>query len=45
MSLCETSLWPTWRAWLLGPRFARALHRNARAARALDKAVREILET
>ena len=31
------------RAWLTGPRFERALARNARAARELDKAVREVL--
>ncbi|MCB1355462.1 MAG: hypothetical protein KDK53_02835 [Maritimibacter sp.] len=37
--------WRFWlRALLTGPRFERALERNARAARKLDRAVREVLE-
>jgi len=31
------------RAWLAGPKFARAVARNTRAARDLDKVVREVL--
>ena len=37
--------WRRWlRALLTGLRFERALQRNRRAARALDRAVREVLE-
>jgi len=31
------------RLWLAGPKFARSVARNTRAARELDRAVREVL--
>lgn len=31
------------RGWLAGPKFARSVARNTRAAHELDKAVREVL--